>query len=43
MQTTLADLAVLRGVGADTTVAFVADFAESLRIGAREAGEHSVQ
>src|SRR5215204_1998908 len=39
----LASLAVRRGVGADAAVAFVADFAEGLRICIREAGEHTVQ
>ena len=36
-------LIVLCGVGADAAVAFVADFAEGLRIGVGEAGEHTVE
>src|SRR5918997_5464415 len=36
-------LAVLRSVGADAAVAFVADLAEGLRVGVGEAVEHTVQ
>src|SRR5215210_5293391 len=39
----LADITVLRCVGADAAVAFVADLAEGLWIGVREAVEHAVQ
>jgi hypothetical protein len=36
-------LTVLCGVGTDATVAFVADFAEGLRVGVGEAGKHAVE
>src|SRR5215204_870917 len=39
----LTTLTILCGVGADATVAFIADFAEGLRIGLRETVEHAVQ
>src|SRR5215217_3776551 len=39
----LADLTVLRGVGADAAVAFVADLAEGLWVGVTEAVEYTVQ
>src|SRR5215211_1921351 len=39
----LADLTVLRGVGTDAAVAFVAHLAEGLRICIREAVEHTFE